>query len=344
MVAAAANVSNVLLRSRQVGQAKALGRRRRNHQHVLRRCAPPSSSPTSSSSEDITPPSPTPPQPARDDDVLPDSLDDAVSISAARTTLALNQGVTRCIVELIIPELWDPISGAVMAESGDQMRLWDLSRSFIVELKQSMEDAGNPQPNVHVLYPDEGVAALLRNRWQDAEFTIGSMNERRPLARLEDRPDVVVVASPDPQSLDSLQNLELAASDMATSLVLLNPRLASGDAGIGLNVRRMRQNFLNRFSVTYSLRPIEDFGAQLKRYPEMWKIFLADPELPGRYCLAKELVNRPSGDEMEMIIDAYARSVRGDEEDDDQKGDASPLDSIMATMRSVQRFMNQITK
>ena len=280
----------------------------------------------------------------RDDDALPDSLDDAVLQSCNCTALALSSGATdRAIVELIIPELWDPISGAVMAESGDQMRLWDLSRTFVDTFSEAMDNAGSTS-TVHVLYPDEGVAAMLRNRWKDenaAAFTIGSMNQRRPLANIE-RPDVVIVASPDPQSLDPLQSLELAAAELGCAIVLLNPRLASGDAGIGLNVRRMRQNFLNRFAVTYSLRPIEDFGAQLKKYPDAWKVFLADPELPGRYQLAREVRERPSADVMEQIIDAYARKVQG--ESGEEPKEEGPLDGLVATMRSVQRFMRDITK
>lgn len=60
------------------------------------------------------------------------------------------------------------------------------------------------------------------------------------------------------------------------------PPFRSGDVGIGLNARRMRNNFLNNFTVTYSLRPVGDIGTVFRRYPGMWKVFIEEPDLPGR--------------------------------------------------------------
>lgn len=55
-------------------------------------------------------------------------------------------------------------------------------------------------------------------------------------------------------------------------MVMFNPRLASGDVGVGLSIRRMRDNFLSRFTTTYSLRPIADVGSVFRRYPGMWQV------------------------------------------------------------------------
>lgn len=46
----------------------------------------------------------------------------------------------------------------------------------------------------------------------------------------------------------------------------------SGDVGLGLNARRLRDRLLNQFSVTYSLRPIGDIGSVYRRYPGMWQV------------------------------------------------------------------------
>jgi hypothetical protein len=46
------------------------------------------------------------------------------------------------------------------------------------------------------LYPDTGVAAMLRDQWKDADFVIGSLNDRVPF-REED--EIIVLAAPDPQ-------------------------------------------------------------------------------------------------------------------------------------------------
>lgn len=69
----------------------------------------------------------------------------------------------------------------------------------------------------------------------------------------------------------------------------------SGDVGIGLNVRRMRDQFLSTFTTTYSLCPIGDIGTVFRCYPAMWQVFVEDPELPGRYRLAAERPSRPAG-------------------------------------------------
>lgn len=59
-------------------------------------------------------------------------------------------------------------------------------------------------------------------------------------------------------------------------------RLHSGDVGIGLNARRLRERFLKRFNITYSLRPVGEVGTVFRRYPELWKVFVEEPSLPGR--------------------------------------------------------------
>lgn len=46
----------------------------------------------------------------------------------------------------------------------------------------------------------------------------------------------------------------------------------SGDVGLGLNARRLRDNFLKNFSITYSLRPIGDVGSVYRRYPSLWQV------------------------------------------------------------------------
>ena len=54
------------------------------------------------------------------------------------------------------------------------------------------------------LYPDIGVAAMLRNQWQDASFRIGSLGDRTPLGPDD---DVIVLAAPDPQGMHLVSRL-----------------------------------------------------------------------------------------------------------------------------------------
>lgn len=79
-------------------------------------------------------------------------------------------------------------------------------------------------------------------------------------------------------------------------MVMFNPRLASGDVGVGLSIRRMRESFLSRFTTTYSLRPIADVGSVFRRYPGMWQVFVQDAQVQGRYKLIAERLSRPGGE------------------------------------------------
>jgi hypothetical protein len=297
-------------------------------------------------------------------------------------------------VEILLPELFDPLSGPVYAEEGDQQRFWKLTRRFLDNLAASMpgkriravrRGVGTSAACLHLarmllasaclsfpgqvvlclpsrlvvmgvqavnrispafpflpqVYPDAGVSAMLKNQWADAAFNFASLNDRRPVA---DDDDIVVLAAPDPPGADDAIHISQRApagwrvgaraslrcgraatvlvitecllrrssrqlhdrfswwywvsalpqrccstvilpSRLPSSrpvlfaglaegqrLVMFNPRLASGDVGVGLSVRRMRESFLSRFTTTYSLRPIQDVGSVFRRYPGTWQV------------------------------------------------------------------------
>lgn len=48
------------------------------------------------------------------------------------------------------------------------------------------------------IYPDMGVAAMLKNQWQDAEFAFASLSDRSPVSEDD---DLIVLAAPDPQGM-----------------------------------------------------------------------------------------------------------------------------------------------
>eukprot|EP00210_Caulerpa_lentillifera_P004137 g3943.t1 len=261
----------------------------------------------------------------RDDDVLPDNLADALWQASAATSLALEQGIQRCIVELLLPEFWDPISGPVFKEDGDQLRFWKLSRRFIENLQER-----NPSTNIKALFPDMGVTAMLRSLWTEATFEISPLRSKTPLS---DDAEVIVLAAPDPLSLEDCRRIVREMPELG-SIIMFNPRLASGDVGIGLNVRRLQNRFLSTFTTTYSLRPIGDVGSVFKRYPGQWQVFLEDKSTPGRYELATERPDRPAGDVLEAIMSGV------ESKDEDQ---TSPS-SWTASLKSFQSFLNSLSK
>ncbi|KAF8072802.1 AGO3 [Scenedesmus sp. PABB004] len=293
----------------------------------------------------------------REDDVLPDSLADAITDAAAATASAINSGVLRCQVEILLPEFWDPISGPIFPNKGDQERFWRMTRRFVEALGAALGAGGGGADGgggggVKAIYPDAGVAAMLSYQWGDRSFAIDSLNARRPVSPDD---ELIVLCCPDPPGAEEAQRAvrqvgeqDEAAGSMERPIVLFNQRLSSGDVGIGLNARRLRSTFLQRFNVTYSLRPVGEVGTVFRRYPGLWKVFVEEPALPGRYRLAAEQPNRPAGEALDLIImtaldpDAAAAAAAGG-----GGAAAAPkglLESLGSTMASMQRFMRSLSQ
>jgi len=269
----------------------------------------------------------------RPDDVLPDSLGDALLQAGQATHQAMESGVTRCLVEVLLPEFWDSNSGAVFAEEGDQQRFWKLTRRFVDSLAEA-----EPDRKIRIVYPDSGVAAMLQNSWKDGNYRISSLTDRLPV---NEEDDLVVLAAPDPQGLEKCKKIALDLEDVRP-LVLFNPRLASGDVGVGLNVRRMRSQFLGSFNTTYCMRPVGDIGTVFRRYPGMWQVFVEDLKAPGRFSLVAEKPSRPAGEALDELISDFFG------EENKAAGKETPKPSIFgniqSTVQSLQRFAKQLSQ
>lgn len=271
------------------------------------------------------------PEEPRDDDVLPDSLSDALVAASKSTAAAIARGNQRCVVEVLLPEFWDPISGPFFSAEGDQLRWWKLSRRFVEELADQAEFK-----QVRAIYPDMGVVAMLQNQWPDINFKMSSLNDRRPI---DAEDDLIVLATPDPQGLEDCYRVVNMLGETGPPIVMFNPRLVSGDVGIGLNMRRLQSKFLKTFQTTYSLRPIQDIGTVFRSYPGLWKVFIQDEAAPGRYKLIAERPSRPAGEALDNIImDAIAP-----ESEDGQKAPPGVMQQVVGTMASMQRFMRSLS-
>ena len=268
-----------------------------------------------------------------DDDELPDNLFDAVASAAAATERAISAGSLGNLVELRIPELWDPISGNVMAEAGDQLKVWEITREYVAQLC----DAVGGDVRVKAVFPDAGCAALLKNRWgDDLPFVIASTNDRR---LYEESDEIIVFAAPDPPSLEAVRATTTAANEAGASVVLINPRLASGDAGLGLNFRRMRDQFLGRMTVVYAIQPLPWCNGNIfKRFPGMWRLYLQDEERPGRFRLVRESASRLAGDELDDVVMQELRPKGEDWEE----VEAGPVEKVFGLVASLQRFANSL--
>ena len=212
---------------------------------------------------------------------------------------------------------------------------------------------------VRALYPDAGVAAMLKSQWGGGDkglaFDVAAITDREPARAGTD--DVVVLAAPDPQSLAAAVKAADAARDAGIPCVMFNPRLVSGDVGIGLNVRRLRDGFLSTFATAYALRPVGEVGTVYKRWPGKWQVFVEDESAPGRYKLAgngEGFDAAPAGEALDLIFSqalsssssssssSWSGGPRVDPTDDSQiVGIGERVGSVV---RGLQRFMKQLSQ
>ncbi|PIN09036.1 adenylate kinase [Handroanthus impetiginosus] len=255
-----------------------------------------------------------------DDSCLPSDLEGAVRQSGQASAEFVSSGEMRAIVELLIPQL------QFLDDEGAQVELWELSKIFLDTL---IEETGGQR--VKAIFPDAGAAALLKYQWKDAAFGFSSLGDRKPV-NTED--EIIVMVVPDYQMLEYVQKI---ASDLSDDpprpLIMWNPRLVSEDVGVGINVRRLRREFLSTFTVVYSMKPLPS-GAVFRCYPGLWKVFYDDTERPNRYLLAKELIRRPDIEELEIIF--------GGQEKSEKK--TSLFDQAAGIFSSLNRFMRVISR
>jgi hypothetical protein len=266
----------------------------------------------------------------RDDDVLPESLFDAIDCAAKATANAFGNGTQRCISEILVEGFWDTISGPVFADDGDTERWWELNRRYIEGLI-----AEGKFDKVRVYFPDMGVVAMLTQKWPDATFEMAHLGTRNHT--VPEDTELVVFSSPDPQGAEDVQKICGSCSEQGTVIAIFNPRLASGDVGVGLSVRRLRSRFLSTFETTYSIRPISGIGAVFKCYPSLWKVFVNDENDVGRYKLVAEEVERPGGDSLDDIL--IAALAPKDEDGNAQQG---IFGQIGRTIGGLARFMGSL--
>ena len=232
---------------------------------------------------------------AYDDDELPDNLFDAVATAAEATEQAISAGSLGNLVELRIPELWDPISGNVMAEAGDQLKVWEITEyvSQLCPARRSRPARQGGLPRRRLRRPPQGEVA-------GRPFHHRLLNDRK---LYEEEDAVLVFAAPDPPSLEAVTKTTKIANENGAAVVLINPRLASGDAGIGLTVRRMREEFLGRMTVVYCIQPLPWCNGNIfKRFPGMWLLYLQDEARPGRFKLVQESAKRLAGDDLDDVV------------------------------------------
>lgn len=203
---------------------------------------------------------------------IPKSLSAATEQAMAATQAALQAGLTRIQVEMVIPEL----------------KHQPIARQFL--------EIFSPQPQLKVFFPDAGAAALARRDWENPEFVIRGIGELAEPVAAED--DLYLLVNPSSIEVAAVESLCNQAADRP--VILLNPHMEDiAVVGIGYAARQLRDRFLSQIESVYYLRPLD--GAAIYRcYPGPWQIWR---ELsPNDYEWVCDRTQRPSSEEVERAL------------------------------------------
>ncbi|TAE54902.1 MAG: DUF1995 family protein [Nostocales cyanobacterium] len=209
---------------------------------------------------------------------LPKTLEDAIAQSRDAVKSALADGRTRIQVELLFPEL-----------------------KFMPVSEQFLPVFAEYESRLKVFFADAGAAALARRDWADVPFKILDIGTGR-MASLESKiqPEDEIFLFISPTNVEVPQLEKLCEFIGERPFVILNPRLEdSSVVGIGYAARETRKRFISTIESCYYLRPIDEESALMRAYPGDWEIWL---ESDGEYQKIAELPNKPSGDEIDMIL------------------------------------------
>lgn len=235
---------------------------------------------------------------------LPSSLEETIDQAIASTKAAMEDGIIRLQVEMVIPELkQQPIAE----------RFIGLFEDLNLQFK--------------VLFPDAGAAALAKRDWNNPDFIIRGINELQ--AAVEPDDDAILIVNPSAVEVQDVEKLCNEAQDRP--VILLNPTLEDVSiVGIGYAARQLRERFLSTLTSCYYYRPMEN-AALVRRHPGGWQVW---QDMGGaQYELQAELPERPSSEAVEKIL-------YGDEEAESSNV-PKPKKSLLGEVQKFLRALSQ---
>lgn len=204
---------------------------------------------------------------------LPDGLEDAIAQAKVATNAALNDGLTRLQVELVIPEL----------------KIMPVAEQFLPALEERDQ-------KLRVFFPDPGAAALARRDWGEKPYAIRGINDLNSTIQAEE--ELFLFIEPSSIEVQDVEQLCNEAGDRP--VVFLNPRLEDiATIGIGYAARQLRERFLGTFDSCYYICAIE--GALIFRcYPSPWQVWKETDN--DEYEMISEFNHRPTSDELDALF------------------------------------------
>ena len=180
--------------------------------------------------------------------------------------------------------------------SGDGSR-WGATLRFenlrLLPVALRLADAlATAYPDLRVLWPDAGAAALARRDAPELAPAIADFNQWTSKA---DPDALLLVVGPQPSDYDTFMAL---CENHRGAVVMLNGRLEDAAVGIGSVARERRRGFVASWQQAYWLQPLEG-GALMRSFPEDWSLFRQDPD---GYRWLSASANRPDPETLAALL------------------------------------------
>ncbi|MEA5509501.1 DUF1995 family protein [Crocosphaera sp. UHCC 0190] len=243
---------------------------------------------------------------------VPNSLEQAVSQAKEAAKLALEAGVGRISLELIIPEI------ALQAQA------LALEFTSLFEGRES---------GLKVIFPDTGAAALARRDWGETPFRVTDLGSRATTieSKISDADEAFLLVAPSSVEVGIVEKLCNLAGDRP--VILLIPQLEDVSiVGIGYAARQLRERFISTLESVYYFRPL-DGVAVLRSYPSPWYVYL---ERDSGYELIAQETQKPMGEALENLI---LKATTGEEDNSN-----SPQPKKSGMLANMQRFLRALSQ
>ncbi|MEM8503251.1 MAG: DUF1995 family protein [Cyanobacteria bacterium P01_D01_bin.1] len=244
---------------------------------------------------------------------IPTTIPIATEQAKAATRAALDAGVSRLQIEMVIPELkQQPIAEQFLdLFDGQQFK---------------------------VLFPDAGAAALARRDWENPDFVIRGLGELVQTVDPED--DLYLVVNPSAVEVAKVEALCNEALDQP--VVLLNPQLEDvAVVGIGYAARQLRDRFLSQIETCYYVRPV-DQGVVYRAYPGPWQIW--KETAPDEYEHVQDLLTRPSSEDIDRILYGEGEATADGAEDRSGSQSSSNKGRKKGILAELQQFLRALSQ
>ncbi|MDJ0843470.1 DUF1995 family protein [Crocosphaera sp.] len=243
---------------------------------------------------------------------VPSSLEQAVTQAKEAAKLALEAGVGRICLEIIIPEI------ALQAQP------------LALEFTTLFE---GQESGLKVIFPDTGSAALARRDWGETPFQVTDLGSRATAVeqKISEADEAFLLVCPSSVEVETVEKLCNLADHRP--VILLIPQLEDVSiVGIGYAARQLRERFISTLESVYYFRPL-DGVVVLRSYPSPWLVYL---EKEDGYELIAEQGQKPMGEALDTLIN---NALKGEEDNTNQP---QPKKSgIFASMQSFLKALSQ---